>query len=81
MPSNALNTLDANKSDLDRLWWFHGNVAGNTQGRKYGVEVLNKAVVVFVCAAWEAYCEDILLEAIDQHRKQMGLILICCQKK
>jgi hypothetical protein len=64
MPSNARNTLDANKADLDRLWWFHSNEAGNTQGRKYGVEVLNKAVVVFVCAAWEAFCEDIILEAV-----------------
>lgn len=65
MPSIARNKLDANKTDLDRLWWFHTNTAGATQGRKYGVEVLNKAVVVFVCAAWEAYCEDIILESLD----------------
>jgi len=71
MPSNARTTLDANKTDLDRLWWFHSNEAGNNKGRKYGVEVLNKAVVVFVCAAWEAYCEDIILEAID-HIKADG---------
>jgi len=68
MPSNARNTFDANKADLDRLWWFHTNEAGVTQGRKWGVEVLNKAVVVFVTAAWEAYCEDIILEAVEHIR-------------
>jgi hypothetical protein len=65
MPSNARKSLEANSGDLERLWEIHGHEAGSAPGRKYGVEVLNKAAVVLVCAAWEAYCEDIVGEAID----------------
>lgn len=64
MPSNARKTLEANKDDLDRLWEFHEQEAGIKPGRKYNVDVLNRAAVVMVCAAWEAYCEDIVAEAI-----------------
>jgi len=65
MPSKARATLAANKDDLERLWELHGQEAGNTPGRKYNVDVLNRAAVVMVCAAWEAYCEDVVSEAID----------------
>jgi len=64
MPSKARTTLAANKDDLDRLWELHEQEAGNKPGRKYNVDVLNRAAVVMVCAAWEAYCEDIVSEAI-----------------
>ncbi len=64
MPSDARRTLEANKDDLDRLMDFHEKKAGTKPGRKYNVEVLNKASVVLVCAAWEAYCEDVVKEAI-----------------
>jgi hypothetical protein len=64
MPSQARITLDDNKDDLERLWELHEQVAGPTPGRKYNVDVLNRAAVVMVCAAWEAYCEDIVSEAI-----------------
>jgi hypothetical protein len=64
MPSKARTTLAANKDDLDRLWELHEQEAGTKPGRKYNVDVLNRAAVVMVCAAWEAYCEDIVTEAI-----------------
>ena len=57
--------LKANKDDLDRLMEFHEQEAGAYPGRKRYVEVLNKSAVVLVCAAWEAYCEDIVEEAIE----------------
>jgi hypothetical protein len=63
MPSNARIMLRANRDDFDTLWKFHEDKAGLVKGRKYGVEVLNKAVVIFVCAAWEAYCEDVVRES------------------
>ena len=65
MPSKARNTLAANKDDLDRLWELHEQQAGSKPGRKYNVDVLNRAAVVMVCAAWEAYCEDVVSEAIS----------------
>ena len=64
MPSQARLTLDANKTDFDRLWELHEKEAGTSGGRKFHVEVLNKSVVILVCAAWEAYCEDIAAEAV-----------------
>lgn len=63
MASDAFKNLEAKQAELNRLWWFHTETGGDLQGRRYGLEVLNKAVVVFVCAAWEAYCEDVILEA------------------
>ena len=65
MPSNSRQKLKANRDDLDSLWDLHKEKAGDSQGRKFGVEVLNKSVVIFVCAAWEAYCEDLVLEAVS----------------
>lgn len=64
MPSKAFQKLSANSDDFDRLWQIHTTEAGSERGRKYGVEVLNKSAVVLVCAAWEAYCEDMVGEAI-----------------
>ena len=65
MPSQSQKMLKANKDDLDRLMEFHEQEAGAYPGRKRYVEVLNKSAVVLVCAAWEAYCEDIVEEAIE----------------
>lgn len=64
MPSKARQKLSDNSDDFDRLWEIHGTEGGTDRGRKYGVEVLNKSAVVLVCAAWEAYCEDIIEESI-----------------
>jgi hypothetical protein len=57
--------LADNATDLDRLHEIHLHEAGQGAGRKYHVEVLNKAAVVFTCAAWEAFCEDLVREAIE----------------
>ncbi|MEM7810101.1 MAG: HEPN domain-containing protein [Planctomycetota bacterium] len=59
MPSNARIAFDANTADVRRLLDLHRDIAKDTPGRKYGVEVLNKSAVVLVCSFWEAYCEDI----------------------
>lgn len=64
MPSVARITLDDNCDDLDRLWELHAKEAGKGPGRKFHVEILNKAIVLFVCALWEAYCEDVIKEAM-----------------
>ncbi|MFO0916094.1 MAG: HEPN domain-containing protein [Pirellulales bacterium] len=65
MASTARQTLGANKADLDRLWELHEQETGKGAGRRFYVEVLNKSVVVLVCASWEAFCEDIAREAIQ----------------
>lgn len=62
-PSKSRKAFERNKEDIARLWEIHGEVAGAGPGRKWGVEILNRAAMVFVCAAWEAYVEDVALEA------------------
>ena len=65
MPSNAKTTFSANKNDITELWNIHQEVAGQGAGRKYGVEVLNRAAIVFITACWESYIEDLATESFD----------------
>jgi hypothetical protein len=66
MPSLALETFQSSCKDVDRLLEIHGDVSGDAPGRKYGVEVLNKASYVLLSAFWEAFCEDVAGEALDR---------------
>jgi HEPN superfamily RiboL-PSP-like protein len=65
VPSKAKAKFDQNKGDVDQLWLIHEEFAGKGSGRKYGVDVLNRAAVVFVTACWEAFVEDLATEAFD----------------
>lgn len=65
MPSNAKTKFDENKRDVDQLWAIHQEVAGQGQGRKHGVDVLNRAAIVFITACWESFVEDLVTEAFD----------------
>lgn len=64
MPSNASSSFKKNAKDIERLLWFHENEGGSGQGRRYGLEVLNKSAIVLLTSFWEAYCEDIAAEAL-----------------
>ncbi|HEY4809492.1 MAG TPA: HEPN domain-containing protein [Solirubrobacteraceae bacterium] len=65
MPSQSMAAFEENCGDVERLLDIHRELAGDGPGKKHGFEVLNKSAVVLMCAAWEAYCEDIAAEAID----------------
>jgi hypothetical protein len=65
MPSQARLAFGENYTDVERLLEIHSELAGDTPGRKHGVEVLNKSAIVLMCAVWEAYCEDIAAEAVE----------------
>jgi hypothetical protein len=64
MASSARKAFDRNCEDVNRLLEIHQSIAGDRPGRKYQVEVLNKASIVLLTAFWEAYCEDIAAEAL-----------------
>jgi RiboL-PSP-HEPN len=64
MASSARKAFDKNCEDVDRLLDIHQSIAGDRPGRKYQVEVLNKASIVLLTAFWEAYCEDVAAEAL-----------------
>lgn len=63
--SSAFRAFESNRADVDRLLELHGGISGKAPGRKYGVAVLNKSAVVLLCAAWEAYCEDLVSEVVE----------------
>jgi hypothetical protein len=64
MPSNARQSFDKNAKDIRQLLKFHAESGGDAQGRRYGLEVLNKSAIVLITSFWEAYCEDIAAEAL-----------------
>lgn len=59
----ARDIFEKNAQDIERLPQVHANGSGDTQGRKFYVEVLNKSAIVLITAFWEAYCEDLIAEA------------------
>lgn len=65
MASQARKAFDRNVKDVERLLEIHADVGGDAQGRRFGLEVLNKSAVVLITSFWEAYCEDLAAEALD----------------
>ena len=65
MASKAKTGFDINKKGIQELWRIHQKVAGRGAGRKYGVDVLNRAAIVFVAACWESFAEDLAVQAFD----------------
>lgn len=65
MPSKARKAFDRHAKDVKRLLEIHKELGGAGPGRRYRLEVLNKAAIVFLTAFWEAYCEDLAAEALD----------------
>lgn len=69
---SALASFNQNKSDVDRLMEIHATIGGEGPGRKWNVEVLHKAAIVLTCAVWEAFAEDLILEAIEHIAKHLA---------
>lgn len=69
MSSQALQTkLEAVLADAEELVKAHRRLRTGRAGRQYGLGALNRAVVVMCAAAWEAYVEDVAIEALDALR-------------
>jgi len=65
MPSKAKIDFVNNTFDLERLFAIHANVSGQGEGRRHGVEVLNKSAIVLITACLESYVEDVVKEALE----------------
>jgi len=46
---------------------IHAHLGGDERGRRHQLEVLNKSAVILITAIWEAYCEDIVAEAVEHN--------------
>lgn len=63
MPSDAYNQFHRNLLDVDRLIEAHVTLNPEGGGRR-GFGHLTRSGVVMLCACWERYIEQVLLEAI-----------------
>jgi hypothetical protein len=64
LASNAKTAFIQSAEDVERLMQIHKTLGGEERGRRFQLEVLNKAAVVLITAIWESYCEDIAAEAL-----------------
>lgn len=63
--SVAWADFNENMNDVDRLLSIHRDLSGKSPGRKYGVDVLNKAGIILLTACWEAFIEDLFHNAFE----------------
>ena len=62
--ASPIHHLNQSMKDARRLMKIHKDVGGTGQGRRYGLDVLNKSGVMFVAGAWEAFIEEVATQAI-----------------
>lgn len=60
-----ITNFEGNLSDVIRLLEIHRQLAGDRQGRRYGLECLNKSSIVLILATWEAFIEDLAQNAFE----------------
>lgn len=63
--TDPIQRLEKNIQEVKRLLEIHRQLAGDSPGRKYNVEVLNKSSIVLLVACWEAFVEDLAAAAFD----------------
>jgi len=63
MPSSAYRKFLHNTADVDRLIDAHKNLSPSTNGKR-GLGHITRSGVVMLCAAWELYAEDVLIESV-----------------
>jgi hypothetical protein len=65
MPSVAYNQhLVVLLEDGDQLLDAHEELRTGRRGRQWGLEALNRAAVVMCVSAWQAYLQELVLEAL-----------------
>lgn len=54
-----------NLDEVNQLMAMHAALVGAGPGRKHKVEVLNKSAILFACASFEAFIEDLAARSFD----------------
>ncbi len=65
MPSQASGRFTDNKRDLELLWHIYAELPGSGVLKKQRQDVIIRSAIVFICACWESYIEDVAVEAFD----------------
>jgi hypothetical protein len=63
-PSPSVRFRD-NLEEVDLLVQIHAAMTGSGPGRRRNVDVLNKSAILFMCASFEAFIEDMAISAFD----------------
>jgi len=63
MASEAFRAFQYNLEDVKRLIESHGALSGTGQGRR-GLGHITRSGVVMLCAAWELYLEQVVIEGL-----------------
>jgi hypothetical protein len=62
----AFDGFEKNYVDVNNLFAIHGDITGGIQGQGRNVTPsLLRSSVVLMCAAWEAFIEDVCIEGIE----------------
>jgi hypothetical protein len=66
MPSAALSKFERKMlTDVERIIQTHADITDGTPGNK-GLGHLTRAGVLLLCAAWELYIEEVLIESVEK---------------
>ncbi|ELB2920324.1 hypothetical protein QNE50_004563 [Vibrio parahaemolyticus] len=63
MPSGAFIKFRHNLNDVERLIKAHNELSPNHRGKR-ALGHINRSGVIMLCAAWEVYCEEALVECV-----------------
>ena len=72
MPSGAYQSFRYNIVDVDRLINSHAALSGTGLGKR-GLGHITRSGVVMLCASWELYLEQLLLESARYYTKRLEL--------
>lgn len=74
MYSKSFKSLKKNLTEVDRLFEIHREIGGSDPGRRHQrLEVINKSAIVLTCAYWEAFIEELCIEAATCLVKQIKI--------
>lgn len=65
MTSLAESSFVNNCEDIDELLRIHAEVSGESPGRRRKLGPLRELTIVLLTAFWEAFCEDLVAEALQ----------------
>ena len=71
MPSEAFRTFNYNMDDVHRLVQAYEALKPTGQGRR-GLGHLTRSSIVTLCACWEQYIEDVIIEGVTYFKDQIN---------
>lgn len=71
-PFGAIAKLHERLADAKSLIEIHETLTGDQPGRRFGVDALNRSVILLSVAAWEGFIEDLVVEAAKRFEDEVS---------